>query len=220
MVTVKIPENRHFFTSLSVYLVSDYSDYIFSSSTTYTYERFLEQKIPTRLSRSGLLDFLHDTVTGSRYGYLIAKDDDSIFLSYSLPSNGLTAYAYLIFAVPKKAFLEYFHTESGPLLVLEGNIVIASFPDEHRENQEKLIEMADRLYEEDAEDYYEFIEEDTRFCCYLDKNSDLTYIVSVSDTEAMTEIREVMRLFLLSLLFILLIGTLAILILPRSFRIC
>lgn len=195
-----------------IYLVSDYSDYIFSSSTTYTYDRFLEQKIPEELSREELLSLLEETVSNSRYGYLDSTDDSVFFLTYPLPNNALTSYAYMIFEIPKKALLNYF-TVSNHLMVLEGDTLIASFSDYPEEQQQELISRTADGFSDGSADYFEIERDGSRFCYYLDEQSGLTFIVSVSDTAAMLEIRQVMLLFIGSLLLILLFGTVGILLL-------
>lgn len=201
-----------------IYLFSPYSDYIFSTGTTYSYERFITQKLPDKLPGTGLSDYLSQTAAASRYGYMPSSDEHTFFLVFSLPSFQLTHYAYMIFEIPKKALLSHFKIVTGTndsnLMVFDNGLLIASFADHPEEMQRIIKKLSDPSYKPET-GYIAM--EDTRIPLFFlaDENSGLSYILSIPETGAMAEISQVIRLFTFYLMITALLGTLGIYLLTK-----
>lgn len=146
-----------------IYVASPFSDFIFSSGTTYTYGRFSIQKMPGETSRASLFTTLSNACESTQYGYMPSSDHNTFFLVYRLPSHELSSYAYMLFEIPGKAFRDCFNTVLDPdtniLMVLDGNVLIAASDNYSESKRRQIIEEA-LLYQENGNNGYLKIQQD------------------------------------------------------------
>lgn len=202
-----------------IYLFSPYSDYIFSTGTTYTYQRFITQKIPEIPSQTSLAVYLSEIAANAEYGYLPSSVDETVFLVFPLPSFGLTHYAYMIFEVPRKAFLSHFKLMAGSfdgnLMIFNHDVLLASLADCTKEMKQQLLQ---ELYSSSTHLETGCLPAQKHRDPILflkDGRSSLTYILTMPETDAMIQIDQVIRLFTFYLLFTALLGTFGIYLLAK-----
>lgn len=202
-----------------IYLFSPYSDYIFSTGSSYTYDRFSMQKIPGSPSADQLPDFLRQTVEAARYGYFPSVDKDAFFLVFPLPNYLLPHYAYMIFEIPKKALLSHFNsvTDSpgSELMVFDGEFLMASSSSASEGRTELLLQAADKLPPGAESGYLDTGKEEIPLFYLTDDTSGLSYILAIPGTDAAAQVEQVIRLFTCQLLLTAFFGTLAIYVLAK-----
>lgn len=195
-----------------IYLISDFSEYVYASSTSYTYSRFIEQKFPTMNTKEDLLAYLSETTENHPLGYTQTSDKQTLYLIRSVPSNSPYSYGYLIFEVRNKAlddFLFISHIENENILLFQDNHLIASSSDVNSSMETELENFLSQttislpssgLFNE----HYMLLSK------YSDSSLDIVYCYLLPETQIIQEINTIIRNFILYLILILFWGTLSI----------
>lgn len=201
-----------------IYLFSPYSDYIFSTGTTYTYQRFITQKMPEIQSQKNLSAYLSNAAANTEYGYLPSAVDDTVFLILPLPSFEQTHYAYMIFEIPQRALLSQFKVmtdfSSASLMIFNHGVLLASSGNRTNKIQQLLQELpGSSAYRETG--YLPTPKHQDPILFLNDEKIGLTYVLTMPETDAMIQINQVIRLFTIYLLLTALLGTFGIYLLAK-----
>lgn len=202
-----------------IYLASPYSDYIFSTGTTYSYERFIRQKMSPQTSRGNLFAVLSNACRQTQFGYMPSAETGSFFLVYSLPIHTAGSYAYMIFEIPKAILRDYFNTalnsDTDSMMILDGNVLIASYDDYSGQKQQRIIEGTAEAAKNRMNGFLKPEQDSSPLFFLKDKSTGLTYVFSLSESEATAAVNQVVSLFTFCLILLLLVGAIAIYILTE-----
>ncbi|MEG0270788.1 MAG: AraC family transcriptional regulator [Clostridia bacterium] len=137
----------------NIYLLSEYSNYVCSPSTTYTVERFIQQKLQTKRSEETLFAQLSQVKAGTpcEHSELCSpRIGQTKYLISTLPCYGRQFYAYLIFEVSLTELSNLLTQLSAithdPYLLMDGHAVLAQSAGLHAEVSQAL--SADNSIEE------------------------------------------------------------------------
>ena len=195
-----------------IYLISDSSEYIFSSGTTYTYDRFIDQKFPEIENQENLLDFLSHTVSSNSMG-LYLSEEGTIYLVRDLPSTAPLPYGFMVFEIRPKTLNSFFDISADGdediLILNDDHIISSSLSSESQKKFMKLYANADNAAKTPFSDEYMVISQ------ISDSAPDITYLLLLPQTQVMKEIHSVIKNFVLYLAIILFWGTLVIFVLAQ-----
>lgn len=211
----------------NLYLISHYSDYVYSPSTTYTVQRFIDQ----RLEHSGiqapqqLFQLLATAKANSLNENLIQPPKNSAGGSYfvsTLPSSSPRFYGYLVFEISGENLTRLSNSFAQPngrsLLLLSGNKILAASSDSSPDLMDAvMLQMrletarvsADRIPAKSGT--LELHVDGHSLRAYYSRVglSDWICVSALPRMDALIRVDHVMRGFVLSLALLLLVGIVA-----------